>query len=315
MGEGRVWLIAGPTASGKSELALRLAEATGAEIVNADSMQLYRDLCVLTARPGEADLGRAPHHLYGVADGAEAWSVGRWLRAATEVLVEIAGRGRDTIVVGGTGLYFRALTQGLAEIPAVPDAIRAAVEAEFASSGEADFRSALMALDPVAESRIAPGDRQRLVRAMAVARATGRSLTDWQAATGDPPVREFQAIVVDPPRAALYARCDVRLDRMVEQGALEEVRMLAERRLDPALPVMKALGVPEFLAHQRGETPLDQALTAARQSTRRYAKRQTTWFRNQTPDWPRIAEIESDAQWTALCAIHDLRHPDSPEGR
>ena len=303
MGEGRVWLIAGPTASGKSALALRLAEATGAEILNADSMQLYRDLSVLTARPSEADLGRAPHHLYGVADGPDAWSVGRWLRAATELLGAIAGRRHDAVVVGGTGLYFRALTQGLADIPPVPGAVRAEVEAEFVREGEAGFRGRLAAQDPEAAARIAPGDRQRLVRAMAVAHSTGRSLSDWQAAETAPLLSNFKAVVVDPPRAALYARCDERLGRMVELGALEEVRALMGRGLDPALPVTKALGVPEFAAHHRGEITLHQALAAARQSTRRYAKRQTTWFRNQTPDWPRIGADDADAQWAALTTL------------
>ena len=303
MGEGRVWLIAGPTASGKSGLALRLAEAVGGELVNADSMQLYRDLRVLTARPAATDLNRATHHLDGVADGAEAWSVGRWLRAAAEVLADIAARGRDAIVVGGTGLYFRALTHGLADIPAVPDTVRSEVEAMFAEIGEPTFRSGLADLDSAAEARIAPGDRQRLVRAMAVARATGRPLSAWQAETATPLLRNFNAVVLDPPRAELYARCNARLCQMVEMGALEEVRALVARGLDPALPVMKALGVPEFAAHLRGEATLDEALAAARQSTRRYAKRQTTWFRGQTPDWPSIDAAESEAQWAALTAL------------
>ena len=176
----RIWLIAGPTASGKSALALRLAQAVDGEIVNADSMQLYRDLAILTARPTPSDQARAPHHLYGVADAADGWSVGRWLTAARLALAEIAARGRPAIVVGGTGLYFRALTQGLADIPAVPAAIREQTQARFDRDGEAQFRQALVKDDPASEARIAPGDRQRLVRAGEVLVATGRSLSDWQ---------------------------------------------------------------------------------------------------------------------------------------
>lgn len=290
-----VWLIAGPTASGKSALALALAERTGAEIVNADSMQLYRDLAVLTARPGPGDLARAPHHLFGGADGAEAWSVGRWLRAAEPVLADIAARGRPALVVGGTGLYFRALTQGLSPIPAVPEAARAAVEADYAVVGEPAFRARLTELDPAAAARIAPGDRQRLVRAASVALATGRALTDWQTEAGEAPLSDWRGLVLDPAREVLYARCDARLAAMLDAGALEEVRGLLARGLDPALPVMKALGVPEFAEAVRGEAGLEEALAAARQSTRRYAKRQATWFRNQTPDWPRLSEPDGEA--------------------
>ena len=300
MAKPSVWLIAGPTASGKSGLALELAARVDAEIVNADSMQVYRDLDVLTARPAAADLAQAPHHLYGVADGAGAWSVGRWLRATEAALAEIAARGRPAIVVGGTGLYFRALTEGLSEIPPAPAAVRDQAELAFATDGEAAFRARLCALDPAAETRIAAGDRQRLVRAMSVALATGRSLSDWQAEAVDPPLVAWRGLVLDPPREALYAQCDARLGAMARNGALEEVRALLARGLDPGLPVMKALGVPEFAAHLGGEMTLDQALAAARQSTRRYAKRQTTWFRNQTPDWPRLAAADPDAALEAL---------------
>ncbi len=261
----------------------------GGEIVNADSMQLYADLRLLTARPDPADLARAPHHLDGVADGAQAWSVGRWRSAAGESLAGIAARGRPAIVVGGTGLYFHALTRGLSDIPPVGEAERAAVEARYHAEGEEGFRQRLAALDPSAAARIERGDRQRLIRALAVAEVTGRSLTDWQAQTARPGLTGWRGLVLDPPRAALYARCDARLGVMVEHGALAEVAALTARGLDPSLPVMKALGAPEFAAHLRGEATLEAALAAARQSTRRYAKRQTTWFRNQTPDWPRLS--------------------------
>ena len=291
----RVWLIAGPTASGKSALALRLAETTGAEIVNADSMQLYADLRVLTARPSPQDEGRAPHHLYGVVDAGRTWSAGDWLRAAAKVLQEIAARDRPAVVVGGTGLYFSALTEGLAEIPAIPAEVRTAVRERLDRLEEDAFRQALALVDPAAAARIARGDRQRLGRAMEVAEATGRSLTDWQASTAPLLAPDaYRALVLDPPRDGLYARCDARLDAMAAGGGLPEVRGLMARGLDPQLPAMKALGVREFARHLAGELSLEQALALARQETRRYAKRQITWFRNQTPHWPRTPEPDAD---------------------
>jgi tRNA dimethylallyltransferase len=286
-----VLLIAGPTASGKSALALRLAERIGGEIVNADALQLYADLSVLSARPTSEEMARAPHHLFGVADGADGWSVGRWLEAALPILEGIAGRGRRAIVVGGTGLYFRALTKGLADIPAVPAAARRAAADAYQRLGEDAFRQALAARDPAAAVRIAPGDRQRLLRAYEVAEATGKALTDWQADTAAPlGAHQWRAVVLEPDRAALYARCDARLDAMIEAGALDEVRALTARRLDPLAPVMKAVGVRELAAHLAGELTLAEAVALAQQETRRYAKRQLTWFRNQTPDWPRLRD-------------------------
>ncbi len=286
----RIWLIAGPTASGKSAHALRLAERIGGEIVNADSMQIYAGLRVLTAGPSPEEMARAPHHLFGVVDAAVGWSVGRWLEAATAALSEIAARGNPAIVVGGTGLYFRALTHGLADVPPVSETQREISGLLYAARGEAEFREILKPLDPEAEARIEVGDRQRLVRAHAVAIATGKSLTAWQ--TDTKPALEpgsWKGLVLDPPRADLYARCDARLAVMLEQGALDEVRAMEARGLDPSLPALKAVGYREFAAHLRGETTLEQALEAARQETRRYAKRQLTWFRNQTPDWARVS--------------------------
>jgi tRNA dimethylallyltransferase len=299
--EARIWLIAGPTASGKSTLALRLARARGGEIVNADALQLYRDLRILSARPSIQDEALVPHHLFGVADAAEGWSVGRWLAAANAVMAGIAARGRAVIVVGGTGLYFRSLTEGLADIPPVPRAERDAAEQIYDAEGEAAFRAVLRALDPLAEARIEAGDRQRLTRALAVARATGRPLSAWQAETkpGLAP-GTWRAVVLAPPRETLYARIDARLVAMVRDGALEEAAALTARGLDPRLPAMKAVGLRELAAHAAGQVPLDAALAAAQQATRRYAKRQLTWFRNQTPDWPRIEAIEAEAQWSAL---------------
>jgi tRNA dimethylallyltransferase len=303
--EPRIWLIAGPTASGKSALALRLARTTGGEIVNADSMQLYADLRLITARPSPQEEARAPHHLFGTVDAADGWSVGRWLRAATQVLDEIAARGRPAIVVGGTGLYFRALTHGLAEIPKVPAEVRRAAEAEYEAIGEEAFRARLGNPDPAAARRIAPGDRQRLVRAWEVYAATETPLSDWQS-TGEPALATgtWRAVALEPPRPTLYAQCDARLAAMVEAGALEEVRALAARDLDPAAPIMKAVGVREFAASLRGEMTVAAALSAAQQETRRYAKRQTTWMRGQMADWPRLTETEAEGQWRSFLALN-----------
>ena len=289
-----VTLIGGATASGKSRLALDLARETGAVIVNADSQQLYADLRVLTARPGPDEEAQAEHRLYGVADATDAWSVGKWLRAAEALLNEYGPARRPLIFVGGTGLYFNALTRGLADIPPVPPEVRAEVDARFAAEGEAAFRQALVQVDTPAEAAIAPGDRQRLVRAMAVAQVAGRPLSALRADTR--PVLapgSYEAMVVEPDRAALYAACDTRVSVMMANGALEEVRDLMARDLPHGLPIMKAVGVRELSAYLRGETGLDDALDIMRQATRNYAKRQLTWFRNQTPDWRRVAPSDS----------------------
>ncbi|OYW30024.1 MAG: tRNA (adenosine(37)-N6)-dimethylallyltransferase MiaA [Caulobacter sp. 12-67-6] len=285
----RIWLIAGPTASGKSAYALRLAQEIGGEIVNADSMQIYAGLRVLTAGPSPEDMAAVPHHLFGTVDAAQTWSVGKWLEAAMVALRDIDHRGKPAVVVGGTGLYFRALTHGLADVPAVSDTQREISGLLYEAQGEHEFREGLAKLDPEAAARIEVGDRQRLLRAHAVAIATGRSLTEWQNDTRPSLAPgSWKGVVLDPPRADLYARCDARLGVMVQNGALEEVAAMEARGLSPALPALKALGYRELAAHLRGETTLDQALDAARQETRRYAKRQLTWFRNQTPDWARV---------------------------
>lgn len=289
-----IQLIAGPTASGKSRLALETAERTGAVIVNADSQQLYADLRILSARPTAEDEARAEHRLYGIADAADAWSVGRWSRAVMPVLAELAAEGRPALLVGGTGLYFNALTRGLADIPDIPDSVRDEIGALYDSAGEGSVRRRLVEADPESEAAIASGDRQRLIRALAVLTVTGQPLSVWRADTR-PLLAEgsWQAVVVEPPRDRLYAACDARVDAMVEQGALDEVRTLVARRLDPTLPAMKAVGVRDFAAHLRGEISLSEAVTAVQQATRNYAKRQLTWFRNQTPDWPRTIPVGS----------------------
>ncbi|MGZ8369746.1 MAG: tRNA (adenosine(37)-N6)-dimethylallyltransferase MiaA [Caulobacteraceae bacterium] len=285
-----VLLIAGPTASGKSMLAMRMADEHGGEIVNADSIQLYRDLRILSARPTPEDEARVPHHLYGVADAADSWSVGRWLEAALIAIMDIRARGRRAIVVGGTGLYFTALTKGLASAPRSTAQGRTDAERLFESEGEAAFRRRLAEVDPQAEARISSGDRQRLVRAYEVHASSGRSLTDWQAST-HPPLSpgDWEGFVLEPSRDELYARCDARFLGMATGDGLAEAETLLQRGLPPDLPIMKAVGLREIAAYLRGETRLDQAIAQGQQQTRRYAKRQLTWFRNQMAGWPRFA--------------------------
>lgn len=301
---GRIWLIAGPTASGKSALALRLARETGAEIVNADALQLYADLRILSARPSAEEQAQAPHHLFGVADAADGWSVGRWRATVVRLFREMALRDARAILVGGTGLYFEALTAGLADIPAIPVALRAQTAAEFEKMGEPAFRTRLAGRDPKAEARIARGDRQRLTRAWDVWATSGVSLTEHQAQT-QPSLGPgaWRAVALEPPREALYARCDARFGAMIAAGALEEVRALAARNLDPALPALKAVGYRELSAHLRGEVSLDDAIAAAQRETRRYAKRQSTWMRGRMADWPRLTEIDPEGQWRQFLAL------------
>ncbi|WP_372397243.1 tRNA (adenosine(37)-N6)-dimethylallyltransferase MiaA [Azospirillum sp. HJ39] len=288
-----VIVIGGPTASGKSGLALAIAEAFGGTVINADSMQLYADLDLLTARPPAADLARAPHRLYGVLTAAERGSAARWREMALAEIAAARTEGRLPVVVGGTGLYLRALMQGLSEVPAVSDDIRAAAHARLAAVGGEAFRAELVARDP-ASAKLNPGDTTRLTRAWEVLEATGQPLSHWQslAPQGAPEDLRFIVHVLDPPRADLYAQCDRRFELMMEQGALEEVRRLdalaREQDLAPDLPVLKALGVPELRRFLQGDIALEEAVALAQQSTRRYAKRQVTWFRHQivgkTPD-------------------------------
>ena len=238
-----------------------------------------------------------PHHLIGVADAADGWSVGRWQRAALEVLDRLDG---PAVIVGGTGLYFKALTEGLAEVPQIP----AKVREEVLALDEVVLRSKLSDCDPQAESRISPGDLQRLRRAYEVFVATGRSLTDWQAdASGALPADSYATVCLAPPRDALYDRCDARLEAMLDQGVLAEVEALMGRNLSPALPALKAVGYREFATHLRGETSLETALAAAQMETRRYAKRQMTWMRGQMADCPRIEALDPEAQWRQFLAL------------
>jgi tRNA dimethylallyltransferase len=284
---GRAVLIAGPTASGKSALALEVAESLGGVIVNADSMQVYRDLRVITARPTSEDEARVPHKLYGFVDAAENYSVGRWCHDVEAVLTEIGKQGRVPILVGGTGLYFKALTSGLAAVPPIPADIRAGVRERLQHEGAPVLYAELMRLDPVTARRVTANDRSRISRALEVVLATGRALSDWH--------REGLPPLIDPARAAkvfiicerkeLVRRIEARFDAMMKSTALDEVRRLAERKLDSTLPAMKAHGVPWLIRHLNGEISREAAVAGAVMDTRRYAKRQLTWFRHQMKDW------------------------------
>lgn len=288
-------LIAGPTASGKSALALALAEAFDGVIVNADSMQVYRDLRVITARPSHEDEARAPHRLYGHVDASENYSVGRWCREVAETLAAIAAEGKTPILVGGTGLYFKALSTGLAAVPPIPPDIREDVRGRLARDGVAPLYAELLTLDPQTAYRLMPTDRSRISRALEVVKATGRSLADWHR-EGLPPILDpakTAKVFLTCERAELVKRIEARFGVMLAEGALDEVRALAERNLDPTLPAMKAHGVPWLIRHFRGEIDLSAAAEGAIMDTRRYAKRQLTWFRNQMKDWPWAGPAEA----------------------
>jgi tRNA dimethylallyltransferase len=279
-------LIAGPTASGKSALALALAERKCGLVINADSMQVYRDLRIITARPTPAEEARAPHRLYGHVDAAEDYSVGRWLQDAAEAMAEAARLGCLPIFVGGTGLCFKALTRGLAAIPAIPADIRARVRRRLATEGAPALHAELALRDAAGAARLPPADSTRVARALEVLEATGRPIADWHKA-GLPPLLPERAVKVflHVERAELRHRIAARFEAMLAQGALEEVRHLAARRLDPLLPAMKAHGVPWLMRHLAGEMTLVAAAEQAKSDTRRYAKRQMTWFRHQLPDF------------------------------
>ncbi|SKB25099.1 tRNA dimethylallyltransferase [Sphingopyxis flava] len=283
-------LIAGPTASGKSALAVALAQAVGrAQVVNADASQVYRDLAILSARPTTAEMAAVPHRLFGHVDGADAYDAARWAADARRALARAWEDEDVPILVGGTGLYLRTLLYGIAPVPDIDPAIRAEVRALPPSEAHA----ALEQLDPPAAERLPPADRARVSRALEVVRATGRTLFDWQQTREGGIASDVALIplVLLPPREWLRARCDARLEAMFEAGAAEEVAALIARDLDPDLPVMRAIGVPQVAAWLQGRIPHEEALARAQAATRQYAKRQYTWFRHQPPqDWPREEE-------------------------
>jgi tRNA dimethylallyltransferase len=285
--EGKAVLIAGPTASGKSALALELAQKTGGVVINTDSMQVYRDLRILTARPTAAEEAQAPHRLYGHVDAAINFSAGAWVSDAAKVLAQARAQNRLPIFVGGSGLYFKALTRGLSAVPPIAAEVRQEVRARLERDGVEALHAELAQKDPVSAERLKPRDRARIARALEVVEATGRSLTDWHR-EGLPPLLppgEFSALFLAPEREELYARIDARFDAMLGAGALEEVAALAARKLDPLLPAMKAHGVPALIRHLRGEITREEAAEIGRADTRHYAKRQFTWFRHQLPEF------------------------------
>jgi tRNA dimethylallyltransferase len=296
-------LIMGPTASGKSALALTLAARIGGEIVNADSMQVYRDFRVLTARPSREEEAQAPHHLYGHVDAAELYSTGRWLSDALAAIAAIEARGRTPILVGGTGLYFMALTKGLANIPVADPELRAELRARAEREGAPALHADLARRDTVTAARLKPNDAPRILRALEVLETTGESITTLQAKT-KPALApsQWHGVALLPDRETLYAGIDARFDMMLAAGALDEVRAFAARKLDPALPAMKAHGAPALMAHLRGELLLAQAAEIGKRDTRRYAKRQFTWIVNQMPDWPRTAAADIETRVTQTLA-------------
>jgi tRNA dimethylallyltransferase len=289
--DGLALLIAGPTASGKSALALELAERAGGVVINTDSMQVYRDLRIITARPTPQEEARVPHRLYGHVDAAVNCSAGSWVNDAAAALNEARAQNRLPIFVGGSGLYFKALTRGLSAVPPVAAGIRDSVRARLEQNGVEALHAELARCDPASAERLKPRDRTRIARALEVVEATGRSLTDWHR-DGLPPLLPqgaFRALFLAPKRDALYARIDARFGAMLETGALEEVAALAARRLDPLLPAMKAHGVPALIRHLAGEITREEAAEIGRADTRHYAKRQFTWFRHQLPEFEWVA--------------------------
>jgi tRNA dimethylallyltransferase len=287
MSQQKMILVAGPTASGKSALALDLARKIRGAIINADAMQIYEGLPVLTAQPSESERQEIPHELYGALNPAEASSAGVWLALAKDAIAKAIAGGRTPILAGGTGLYFRALLGGLADIPPIPDEARAEAARFYDEAGEEKFRKALAKLDPDSATRLAKNDRQRLIRAYEVARHTGKTLGEWHRRMTENRGQKtesgyiFEPHLLLPSREELYAACDRRFLSMIERGAVEEVKSFLKRGLGPALPAMKTIGVREIAAHLNGEVTLANAIAKAQQATRNYAKRQMTWFRNQ----------------------------------
>jgi tRNA dimethylallyltransferase len=283
-------LIAGPTASGKSALALAIAEHVGGVIVNADSMQVYRELRVLSARPTAEDEARVPHTLYGFVPAAEAYSTGRFIEDAAEAIASARQQGRRPIIVGGTGLYFKALLEGLSPIPRIDAAVRDHWRAEAERRGAAKLHRELAARDATMAARLPPSDTQRIVRALEVVDQTGTSLADWQKIRGAPVIEESEAIrlCVTLERAELHQRADARFDRMIREGAMEEAARLHALNLDPDLPAMRAIGVRPLLSAVAGQSTIEDAAEAAKLETRQYIKRQETWLRRNMIAWQAV---------------------------
>ena len=299
-------LIHGPTASGKTALSIDLAAKLGGEIINADSMQVYKDLNVLTARPSEDELKMAPHHLFGQIDAEVRYSTGKWMEDAKRKINAIQKRGKIPIIAGGTGLYFLSLIQGLSEIPPVPDEIRAEVRNIQLTEGTHGLHARLQKVDPESAGRLERTDRQRLSRAYEVWLATGRGISEFQSRRSKPVLGggDWLGVALTPPRARLYARIDRRFEGMMMHGAMLEAEALVKRALDPELPAMKAHGMPWLAAFIRGEMDAETAANNAKRDTRRYAKRQFTWIGRQFPFWPRIPAMELSERRKVIIALY-----------
>ena len=283
----RAVLICGPTASGKSALALELAREFGGVVINADSMQVYAELRIITNRPTPPEEASAPHRLYGFRPAREPYSAALWLKDVKAALDEAKGQGRPPIIAGGTGLYFKALTEGLSDIPDIPDEIRARYRLLAQTEPPQALHAELARRDPLTAARLRPTDPQRIVRALEVLEATGRPLADWQATTQPPllPLAYAFPIVMSVDRAELYRRCDARFDAMIAEGAIEEARAVSALGLDPSLPAMRAVGLPPLLAYLRGEIAFEEAAERAKTNTRNYAKRQISWMNSNFKTW------------------------------
>ena len=298
--------IAGPTASGKSALSLRLAKDLNGVIINADSMQVYDGLRIVTACPSEEDEAAAPHRLYRFLDPAETCSAAFWAEKAYEEIKKARNKGQMPIVIGGTGMYFKVLLQGIAKIPDIDPEIRKTVREECEKRGSAHLHAELLQYDPDAHARLFPGDSQRISRAVEVFRSTGKALSEWQKESepglmqAEDEAGKILKLIINPDRENLYDRCNRRFDLMLEAGALDEVAALIKRKLDPSLPAMRALGVPSLISILSGEVEKDAAIEDAKMQTRRFAKRQLTWFRNQFSAWERISAQLSESEYQKI---------------
>lgn len=300
--ETTIILIGGPTASGKSDFALSLAHEQDGVIINADSMQVYRELPIITAHPDQSSQKATPHKLYGFLSAAEPCSVALWLKHVQQEISVALDAKKVPVVVGGTGMYFKCLIEGIAAIPDITPEIRNKAREMLDNIGNEAFYALLTEVDPEAGERVNPGDSQRMLRAWEVIQQTGISLYDWQRNPVEPPYpsADFQGYFINPPREKLYARCNERFLHMLDAGALKEIKALDAMQLDSSLPAMKALGVPELLAHLHDKLTLQDATSKAQQSTRNYAKRQVTWFKNQFPNW----KIIESTPWSASNRAH-----------
>jgi len=296
-------LIHGPTASGKTKLAIALAKRFGGEIINADAMQVYRDLNVLSARPDAEELAQAPHHLFGHVDAATRYSTGAWVKEAGGLIASLRTADRVPIVVGGTGLYLMALTEGLSEIPAIPEEARAEARAMVAADTVGAYAE-LVEKDPPAKERIEPQDRQRIARALEVLIATGRPISSFHGQAEPVLAREdWMGVALTPPREPLYDRINSRVEKMMKHGALEEARLLWARKLDDELPAMRAHGMPGFAEHFAGRASLEEAVERCKRDTRRYAKRQMTWITHQFTHWPRVPSTDNEVRARVIVAL------------